>query len=103
APPEPPTVDPALADIKLPLSPSTPWLERGFFLSLGEKVVERGLSFYRTARGAYVSVADISRYEAKDWVGVALDEQGVTYPFAYVKKDTKLLQLTADNKLKATK
>ena len=37
------------------------------------------------------------------WVGVALDEQGVTYPFGYVKKDTKLLQLTADNKLKASK
>ena len=42
-------------------------------------------------------------YEAKDWAGVALDEQGITHPFAYVKKDTKPLQLTADNKLKATK
>ncbi|PCC71061.1 L,D-transpeptidase catalytic domain [Nannocystis exedens] len=103
APPEVPKPDPVLADVKLPLSPNTPWLERGFFLSLGEKVVERGLTFYRTARGAYVAAADISRYEAKDWVGVALDEQGITYPFAYVKKDTKLLQLTADDKLKATK
>lgn len=92
-----------LANMKLPLSPSTPWLERGFFLSLGEKVVERGLTFYRTARGAYVSASDVSRYDAKDWSGVALDEQGITYPFAYVKKDTKLLQLTADDKLKATK
>jgi hypothetical protein len=104
APPaELPKPDPVLVDVKLPLSPNTPWLERGFFLSLGEKVVERGLTFYRTARGAYVSAADISRYEAKDWVGVALDEQGITYPFGYVKKDTKLLQLTADDKLKATK
>lgn len=102
-PAEAPPVDLALADVKLPLSPNTPWLERGFFLSLGEKVVERGHSFYRTARGAYVAAADVSRYEAKDWVGVALDEQGVTYPFGYVKKDTKLLQLTADNKLKASK
>lgn len=92
-----------LAEIKLPLSPSTPWLERGFFLSLGEKVVERGLTFYRTARGAYVSASDISRYDAKDWVGVALDEQGITFPFAYVKKDTKLLQLTPDDKLKVVK
>jgi hypothetical protein len=92
-----------LADVKLPLSPNTPWLERGFFLSLGEKVVERGLTFYRTARGAYVAAGDISRYDAKDYVGVALDEQGITYPFAYVKKDTKLLQLTADDKLRATK
>lgn len=100
---EEPKVDPALISMKLPLSPSTPWLERGFFLSLGEKVVERGLTFYRTARGAYVSAADISRYDAKDWVGVALDEQGITYPFAYVRKDTKLYQLTGENKLKATK
>ena len=95
--------DDALAEVKLPLSPSTPWLERGFFLSLGDKVVERGHTFYRTARGAYVAASDVSRYSAKDWVGVALDEEGVTYPFAYVKKDTKLLQLTADDKLKATK
>jgi len=101
--PDLPKPDPVLVDVKLPLSPNTPWLERGFFLSLGEKVVERGLSFYRTARGAYVAAADISRYEAKDWAGVALAEQGIMYPFAYVKKDTKLLQLTADNKLKATK
>lgn len=104
APAEPaPKPDPALADVKLPLSPNTPWLERGFFLSLGEKVVERGLTFYRTARGAYVAAADISQYDAKDWVGVALDEQGITYPFAFVKKDTKLLQLTGDEKLKAVK
>lgn len=104
AAPETPKIDPAtLANIKLPLSPDTPWLERGFFLSLGEKMVERGLTFYRTARGAYVSAADISRYDAKDWVGVALKEQGITYPFGYVKKDTKLLQLSGDNKLKAVK
>lgn len=95
--------DPALAEVKLPLSPTTPWLERGFFLSLGEKVVERGLTFYRTARGAYVSASDISHYDAKDWVGVPLDEQGITFPFGYVKKDTKLLQLTPDDKLKVVK
>lgn len=101
--PEAVKAEPGLADVKLPLSPSTPWLERGFFLSLGEKVVERGLTFYRTARGAYVSAADISRYDAKDWGGVDLDAQGVTYPFGYVKKDTKLLELTPDDKLKVTK
>lgn len=103
APAEELAQDPALLDMKLPLSPTTPWLERGFFLSLGEKVVERGLTFYRTARGAYVAASDVSRYDAKDWAGVDLDAQGVTYPFAYVRKDTKLLQLTADDKLKATK
>lgn len=87
--------------MKLPLSPDTPWLERGFFLSLGEKVVEQGRSYYRTARGAYVGASEVSRYEAKDFQGVALGEIG--YPFGYTKKETKLIELTADNKLKAVR
>ncbi len=90
-----------LLAMKLPLSPDTPWLERGFFLSLGDKVVEAGRTFYRTARGGYVAMADVSRYEAKDFQGVALGE--MTYPFGYTKKETKLIELTADNKLKAVK
>ncbi len=101
-----PVVDPAvpqeeLLAMKLPLSPDTPWLERGFFLSLGEKVVEQGRSYYRTARGAYVGASEVSRYEAKDFQGVALGEIG--YPFGYTKKETKLIELTADNKLKAVR
>jgi len=101
-----PVVDPGvpqdeLQAMKLPLSPDTPWLERGFFLSLGEKVVEQGRSYYRTARGAYVGASEVSRYEAKDFQGVALGE--MTYPFGYTKKETKLIELTADNKLKAVK
>lgn len=90
-----------LLAMKLPLSPDTPWLERGFFLSLGDKVVEGGRTFYRTARGAYVSLGDVSRYEAKDFQGVALGE--MSWPFGYTKKETKLIELTADNKLKAVK
>ena len=101
-----PVVDPAvpqeeLLAMKLPLSPDTPWLERGFFLSLGEKVIEQGRSYYRTARGAYVAASEVSRYEAKDFQGVALGE--MTYPFGYTKKETKLIELTADNKLKVVK
>ncbi len=90
-----------LLAMKLPLSPDTPWLERGFFLSLGDKVVEAGRTFYRTARGGYVAMGDVSRYEAKDFQGVALDE--MSWPFGYTKKETKLIELTADNKLKAVK
>ena len=90
-----------LLAMKLPLSPDTPWLERGFFLSLGDKVVEAGRTFYRTARGGYVALGDVSRYEAKDFQGVALGE--MTYPFGYTKKETKLIELTADNKLKLVK
>ena len=91
----------ALLTMKLPLSPDTPWLERGFFLSLGDKVVEGGKTFYRTARGAYVAQSDVSRYEAKDFQGVALGE--MSWPFGYTKKETKLIELTVDNKLKAVK
>ena len=103
---EVPVADPAMPQaellaMKLPLSPDTPWLERGFFLSLGEKVVERGRTYYRTARGAYVDAAEVSRYEAKDFQGVALGE--MSYPFGFTKKETKLVELTADNKLKAVK
>ncbi len=90
-----------LLAMKLPLSPDTPWLERGFFLSLGDKVTDEQRSYYRTARGAYVAAGDVSRYEAKDFQGVALGE--MSYPFGYTKKETKLIELTADNKLKAVK
>jgi hypothetical protein len=90
-----------LLAMKLPLSPDTPWLERGFFLSLGDKVTDEARTYYRTARGAYVAAGDVSRYEAKDFQGVPLGE--ITYPFAYTKKETKLIELTADNKLKLVK
>jgi hypothetical protein len=87
--------------MKLPLSPDTPWLERGFFLSLGEKTTEDGRSYYRTARGAYVAAGDVSGYEEKDFQGVALGE--MTWPFGYTKKETKLIELTPDGKLKRSR
>jgi hypothetical protein len=99
APPELTQAD--LQAMKLPQSPDTPWLERGFFLSLGDKVTDERHTYYRTARGAYVAAGDVSRYEAKDFQGVALGE--MSYPFGYTKKETKLIELTADNKLKAVK
>jgi hypothetical protein len=97
APPPPPP-----EPIKLPISPATPWLERGFFLSLGEKVKEGSRSFYRTARGAFVDVADVFTYDAKDFQGIELSGE-VSFPVAIVKKETKLLQLGDDDKLKAIK
>jgi hypothetical protein len=90
-----------LKGVKLPLSPDTPWLERGFFLSLGEKTTEDNKSYYRTARGAYVAASDVSGYEEKDFKGVELGE--MTYPFGYTKKETKLIQLTPEGKLMAVK
>ena len=98
----PPPAAPAL-DLKLPLSPATPWLERGFFLSLGEKVKEGSRTFYRTARGAFVDAGDVHTYDAKDFKGIELSGD-VAWPVAFVgKKEAKLLALTPDNKLKAVK
>ncbi len=98
APPAAPAVD-----VKLPLSPATPWLERGFFLSLGEKVKEGSRAFYRTARGAFVDAGDVFTYDAKDFKGVEITGD-IAWPIAFVaKKEAKLLQLTEDNKLKVAK
>lgn len=95
--------EPPAADVKLPLSPATPWLERGFFLSLGDKIREESRSYFRTARGAFVEVSDVSPYDAKDFKGIELGDE-VAFPVAFVdKKETKLFALTDDNKLKAVK
>ncbi|MEZ4450780.1 MAG: L,D-transpeptidase family protein [Nannocystaceae bacterium] len=98
-----PTPGEPAADVKLPLSLATPWLERGFFLSLGEKIKEESRSYYRTARGAFVEAGDVSPYDAKDFKGVELGDE-IAFPVAFVdKKETKLFALTDDNKLKAVK
>lgn len=59
---------------QLPLSPAQPWLERGFFISVGEEFEHEGESWVRTARGAYVQADDLAPYEAKDFVGRELSE-----------------------------
>lgn len=103
AAPTPTPTDAPAADLKLPLSPATPWLERGFFLSLGDKFREESRSYFRTARGAFVDVADVSPYEAKDFKGIELGDE-VAFPVAFVdKKETKLFALTDDNKLRPVK
>ncbi len=87
--------------VSLPLSPGSPWLEKGFFLSLGEKVREDGHTYYRTARGAYVDHRDVYGYKSKDFQGVELGEE-VNFPVGFVdKKTTKLIELTEEGKLKA--
>ncbi len=103
APAEPVDPGPDLATMKLPLSPGSPWLERGFFLSLGEKIREGSRSYRRTARGAYVEANALSRYDAKDYKGIELDDE-VAFPVAVVKKKkSRLLELNEEDKLKAVK
>ncbi len=100
---EPDTEEADLLAMKLPLSPGSPWLERGNFLSLGSKTKKNGRSFYRTARGAFVNASSISRYEAKDYQGIAIDDE-VAFPVAFVsKKTTRLLRLDENDKLKGVR
>ena len=110
APPTPPPADPTPSPpeeekepVKIPLSPSTPWLEKGYFLSLGETLREGSMSYWRTARGGVVEKSKAYPYEAKDYQGAEI-HPGMSFPFGFVmaKNGTKLLELGADDKLHAT-
>lgn len=107
-----PPIEPVAAEpepepepIKLPLSPAKPWLEKGFFIALAEKVTEDGMSFWRTARGAYVpSGSTGGKYNVKNFEGQALSEEQ-DFPFGFAmlkKKPTKVYELQEDGKLKVT-
>jgi hypothetical protein len=84
----------------LPLSPAHPWLERGFFLSLGSTVREGGKSYWHTARGGYVSQTNAYAYEPKDFSGQPLDE--IVFPVGFVikKGGSTAFELTSDDTLK---
>jgi hypothetical protein len=69
--------------LALPLNPENPWLEKGFFISLGEKVTENGQSYWYTARGGYVEADAAYEYGAKDFSGVELGKEA-EFPFGYV-------------------
>jgi len=89
------------AEPTLPLSPATPWLEKGFFISVGEEIEEDGRSYWRTARGAYVATSDTNRFAAKDFQGVEITEE-MNFPLLgfVIKKEAQLYELGQKNKLK---
>ncbi len=92
---------PEVPPIKLPLSPAHPWLEKGFFLSIGETVKEDGRSYWRTARGGYVAKSNVYTYKTKDFSGAVLSDE-MTFPVGFVikKGGTKLYELDEQQKLK---
>jgi hypothetical protein len=90
-----------VAPIALPLKPEKSWLERGFYISVGEKIAEEGRTWWHTARGGYVDVTHAYKYDAKDHAGIPLTE-GATFPFGFVMVDTtKVFDLQADGKMTA--
>jgi len=89
--------DPAVSELELPLAPQDPWLERGFFISLAEKMTESSHGWWRTARGAYVATEDASTYTPKDFHGVVLAEDA-DFPFAFVMgKEGATTYVLSDN------
>ncbi len=102
APVEPEPEEPE-EPIVIPFSPSMPWLEKGYFLSLGETVKGDAGNFWRTARGGIVEKSNAHPYDPRDFHGAELTE-GMTFPvgFVMVKNGTKLLRLGDDDKLHAT-
>ena len=107
ADPKPPTEpaeakpeEPEPEPIKLPLNPATPWLEKGFYISLADKIEENGKTWWRTARGGYVEAKDAAKYTPKDYYqGTVLSEEA-DFPFGYaMAKSPKLLELTDEGKL----
>jgi hypothetical protein len=95
-------VEPAIPLENLPLKPDNSWLERGYFISVGDKLSEEGRTWWRTARGGFVDVAHAYKYGAKDYEGVPLSEE-VTFPFGWVMAETaKVFELSTDGKLKVS-
>lgn len=100
--PKPELVEPLIPASKLPLKPEKSWLERGFYVSVADKITEEGRTWWRTARGGFVDVAYAYKFGAKDFEGNVLTE-GASFPFGYVMSETtKLIELQPDGKLKTT-
>jgi lipoprotein-anchoring transpeptidase ErfK/SrfK len=100
--PAPAPVEPAepAPPVKLPLNPSTPWLEKGFFVSLAGKVTEEGRSFWRTARGGFVPAGAAYKYSPKDFQGAELEAEA-DFPFGFAMSEaTKLYELADNGKIK---
>ncbi|MCH9686874.1 MAG: L,D-transpeptidase [Deltaproteobacteria bacterium] len=88
--------------VKLPLSPETPWLEKGFFVSLGTKVRDAGKTWWYTSRGGYVDTSHAYQYQTKDFHGVELGTEA-SFPFGYAMvKSAKQYELGTDGKLTVT-
>lgn len=90
-------------EIKLPLNPETPWLERGYFLAVGEKVEVDGVSYWKTARGGFVEASAAYLYDAKSFEGAVLPD-GTGFPMGFVmtSRGAKRFEFDADGRLIAT-
>ena len=85
---------------KLPLNPENPWLEKGFFISLSDKVTEQGKSWWHTARGGYVEAEAAYEYGTKDFAGVELGPEAA-FPFGWAMvQEAKVYELDEEGRLR---
>jgi len=71
---------------KLPLNSAHPFLEKGFMITLSEKVREKGRRWWRTTRGGFVEAKRAWRRKTLDFEGGALAE-GSGFPFGFVMEE----------------
>lgn len=96
-PPPAPVPEP---EIKLPLNRETPWLERGFFLAIGEKVEVDGIHYWKTARGGFVEASAAYVYDTKGFEGRVLPD-GTGFPMGFVmtSKGAKRFEFDTEGRL----
>lgn len=70
----------------LPLSPSMPWLEPGFFVSLYKSVDHLGGRFWKTAQGAFIQENSLNEYHPLDFHGQTIDADTPLSKVAFVGK-----------------
>ncbi|MEM6993096.1 MAG: L,D-transpeptidase family protein [Myxococcota bacterium] len=69
---------------KLPLNSSKPFMEKGFMITISERVRDKGRSWWRTTRGGFVEASRAwRRSKNKDFEGGEIPE-GSGFPFGFV-------------------
>jgi hypothetical protein len=84
----------------LPLNSAKPFMEKGFTITLGDKVKEKGRSWWRTTRGGFVESSKTWKKKTYDFEGSAIAADS-GFPFGFVmEEEASASMLTEDGKLK---
>lgn len=84
----------------LPLNSDKPFLEKGFIITLSERVKEKGRGWWRTTRGGFVESSRAWRRKTQDFQGAEVPE-GSTFPFGFVMEEKSAgYKLDDEGKLK---
>jgi len=84
----------------LPLNSDKPFLEKGFIITLSERVKEKGRGWWRTTRGGFVESSRAWRRKTKDFQGAEVPE-GSSFPFGFVMEEkSAAYKLNDEGKLK---